>query len=207
MAARNRAIAFEMTSVVPHSIEGARKALTNARERRCLVEIYAGHEDRFSVGRVDALDATHFRLNALDRAGQPDGIVVRALADVSRIETETEYLTQRIARLKDLYGAPPLHMPQRLVGSNPNLLRDALALSLEDRTVVTIWTNSDDFQQTGIVAKLSDDAGTILDLDEYGLVDGEVPFRIADIRQLDFGGEHQRIVQHLRGWRAQPSGR
>ena len=190
-----------MSSVAPRSIEEAREALTNALKQQRLVEVYADDEDRFSVGTVAALDATHFRLNALDPAGQPDGIEVRALADVSRVETETDYLTRRIARLKHLYGTQPRYKPQCLVGSDPNLLRDALALSLEDGTVVTIWPGSSDFQFTGVVAKLSDDAGTILDLDDYGEAGRELPFRIADIRQLDFGGEHQRIVQHLRGWR------
>ena len=190
-----------MVSVVPQSIEDTRKALTNVLRRQCLVEVYAGDDDRFSVGTVDALDETHFRLNALDRAGQPDGIEVRAMADVSRVEIETEYLTRRIARLKDLYATPPRYKPQRLVGSDPNLVRDALALSIEDGAVVTIWTDSGDIQYTGIVAKLSDNAGTILDLDEYGNADREVPFRIAAIRALDFGGEEQRIIQHLRGGR------
>ena len=194
-----------MTSVVPQSIEDTRKALANALKRQCLVEVYSGSEDRFSVGRVDALDQTHFRLNVLDLAGQPDGIEVRALADVSRIETETEYLTRRIARLKDLHGTTPRNNPQRLVGSDSNLLRDALALSIQDGTVVTIWTDSGDIQYTGVVAKLTNNAGTILDFDEYGDADREVAFRIAAIRALDFGGEDQRIIQHLHGWRAQPS--
>ena len=202
MATRNRAIVFEMTSLTPRAIEEAREALTSALKRQCLVEVYAGDEDWFSVGTINALDETHFRLNALDRAGQPDGIEVRALAEVSGVEIETDYLTRRIVRLKDLYGTQPLYKPQRLVGSDPNLVRDALALSINDGTVVTIWPGSGDIQHTGVVAKLSDNAGTILDLDEYGDADREVPFRIADIRQLDFGGEHQRIVQHLRGWRA-----
>ena len=191
-----------MASVVPQSIEDTRKALTNALGRQCLVEVYAGDDDRFSVGTVDALDETHFRLNALDRAGQPDGIEVRAMTDVSCVEIETEYLTRRIARLKDLYATPPRYKPQRLVGYDPNLVRDPLVLSIEDRTVVTIWTDSGDIQYTGVVAKLSDNAGTILDLDDYGNADREVPFRIADIRALDFGGEDQRIIQHLHGWRA-----
>ena len=190
-----------MSSVAPRSIEEAREALTNALKQQRLVEVYADDEDRFSVGTVAALDATHFRLNALDPAGQPDGIEVRALADVSRVETETDYLTRRIARLKDLYGTTPRNNPQRLAGSDSNLLRDALALSIEDGTVVTIWTDGGDIQYTGVVAKLSNNAGTILDLDEYGDADREVAFRIAAIRALDFGGEDQRIIQHLRGWR------
>ena len=192
-----------MSSVVPQSIAEVREALADALERRCLVEVYAGDEERFSVGQVDALDETHFRLDAVDRAGRPDGIEVRALADVSRIETDTDYLTRRVARLKALYlRAMPVDdceatQARRLVGSDPNLVRDALALSIKDGSVVTIWTCGDEAQYTGIVAKLADDAGSILDLDEYGDVDREVPFRIADVRQLDFGGEHQRIVQYL----------
>ena len=200
-----------MSTVVPQSIKESREALADALVRQCLVEVYAGDEDRFSVGQVDALDETHFRLDAIDRAGRPNGIEVRALADVSRVETETDYLMRRVARLKALYervagSSRTAHLravpvdggeAQRLVGSDPNLVRDALALSIEDGSVVTIWTGGGEAQYTGIVAKLSDDAGTILDLDEYGDADREVPFRIADVRQLDFGGEHQRIVQYL----------
>lgn len=186
------------------SVDEIREELTGAFVRQCLVEVYTGEEDRFSVGRVDALDETHFRLNALNRAGQSDGIEVRALDDVARVEIETDYLIRRIARLKGLYKTPARYKLQRLVGSDRRLVRDALALSIEDGTVVTIWTGSDDTQYTGVVAKLSDAAGTILDLDEYGDADREVPFRIADIRQLDFGCEHQRIVQHLHDCGARP---
>ena len=192
-----------MSSVVPQSIEEVREALVDALGRRCLVEVYAGDEERFSVGQVDALDETYFRLDAVDRAGRPDGIEVRALAYVSRVETDTDYLTRRVARLKALHLRAmrvddcEATQAQRLVGSDPNLVRDALALSIEDGSVVTIWPGGGDAQYTGIVAKLSDDAGTILGLDAYGDVDREVPFRIADVRQLDFGGEHQRIVQYL----------
>lgn len=191
-------------SEASRSIEEVREELTGALTRQCLVEVYAGEEDRFSVGRVDALDETHFRLNALDRAGQFDGIEVRALDDVSRVEIETDYLMRRIARLKGLYGTQARHKRQRLVGSDRCLVRDALALSIADGTVVTIWLGGGDVQHTGVVAKLSDDAGTILDLDEYGEANREVPFRIADIRQLDFGCEHQRIVQHLRNCGSPP---
>lgn len=60
-------------------------------------------------------------------------------------------------------------------------MRGALALSIEEGAVVTIWPGGGEARYTGIVAKLSDDAGTILDLDEYGDVDREVPFRIADV--------------------------
>lgn len=190
-------------SEASRSIEEVREELTGALARQCLVEVYAGEEDRFSVGRVDALDETHFRLNALDRAGQFDGIEVRALHDVSRVEIETDYLLRRIARLKGLYGTLA-RKRQRLVGSDRCLVRDALALSIADGSVVTIWLGGGDVQHTGVVAQLSDDAGTILDIDEYGEANREVPFRIADIRQLDFGCEHQRIVQHLRNCGSPP---
>lgn len=87
---------------------------------------------------------------------------------------------------------------QRLTGPIRNLVRDAVAPSLGDQTAVTIWLGKrDGVQYTGPVAKLTDDAGTILDLDEYGAIDREVSFRIVEIRSLDLGDEHECIVQHL----------
>ena len=72
---------------------------------------------------------------------------------------------------------------------------DTLTLSLEDRTVVTIFIGK--AQYTGPVVKLPSDAGTIVDLDQFGQRDGEFAFRIEDIDAVDFGSEHERRVQFL----------
>jgi len=184
----------------PESAEDAREALAEVRQRGCLVELYTdGNDDRFFVGYVDALTISHVRLRSLDCAGRPDGIGVRTLADVSRVETGTDYLVRRIAPLEEA-GWRNAFGPQRLVGDDPDLVRDALVLSFEDRTVVTVWPGSrNDVVYTGIVAKLATDAATIVDLDEFGDPSREVPFRIAEIRSLDFGSEHERIARYLAG--------
>ena len=185
-----------MPRVDTHTADAARIALAEAHTAKCLVELYTGSEDSFSVGYVDALSKAHVRLRSVDQAGQPDGIEVRSLADVSRVETGTDYLVRRMANLVgNRWRAPD---DQRLTGEDPNLVRDALTLSLADRTVVTIWTSGNsDTQYTGVVAKLGQEAGSMLDLDEYGDVDREVAFRFDAIHSLDFGCLHQRIVQRL----------
>lgn len=174
----------------------ASEVLAAALAKGGLVEVYSdGNDDTFCAGRVDALTDVHVRLRAVDTAGRPNGVEIRALSTVSRVRTGSDYLRRRLEPLTALWpacGWPP----QRLTGDCFDLAMDALTLSMQDRSVVTLWM-FDTAQYTGPVVKLADDAGSIADLDEYGDLDREVPFRVAGIAGLDFGTQHERIVQHL----------
>ena len=183
--------------IEPVTPEQAANVLAEVLEQGCLAEVYTGDEDRFSVGSVDALSETHVRLRALDEGGRAGGIEVRRLAAVSRVQTDTEYLRRRVEPLARYRMSRRTAWPrQRLVGKNPDLVMDALELSMADRNAVTLWL-TDTRQHTGPVVKLADDAGTIADLDEYGDLDQEVPFRVAGILALDYGCEHERVTQFL----------
>ena len=185
-----------MSSIETKTPGDARSALTEAREAGCLVAVYeVADEDDFSAGFVDALSETHVRLRSVSAAGRPNGIEIRPLDDVRRVETESEYLTCRLQPLMAHWGSRPMWPEQRLVGDRSDLVADALAVSLKDRTVVTIWIGSK--QYTGPVVKLADDAGTVVDLDNYGKPEAEFAFRIGDIDALDFGTEHERMAQFL----------
>ena len=87
-----------------------------------------------------------------------------------------------------------------MTGDHPDLLLDALAVSLEDRRVVSVWMyGAEERQYTGPVVKLAEAAGAIAELDEFGDVEGEHPFRVKDIEALDLGCGHERIAQLLMG--------
>jgi len=182
--------------IEPVTPEHAAIVLAEVLEQGCLAEVYTGDEDRFSVGLVDALSETHVRLRSLDAGGHAVGIEVRGLADVTRVETGSEYLRRRVEPLARYRRTSPAWPRQRLVGKNPDLVMDALELSMADRNAVTLWLK-DTRQHTGPVVKLTDDAGSIADLDEYGELDREVPFRVAGVVALDYGCEHERVVQFL----------
>jgi len=180
--------------VTPESAAEARTELADLLDRGCLVEVTTDL-DRYGVGRVDAVTDAHVRLRVVDAWGRPDGIVVRSLEDVTAILTGTPFLERRIGRLERLSPAAP--PAQRLVGGGFDLVRDALRLSLEDRTIVTMRTSA--WRVAGSVAKLSVGAGTVLQIDECGDPGVERPFGIADVAAVDFGGEEQRILQTLHG--------
>lgn len=184
-----------MSTVETETAGEARKALEDVIRRGCLAAIYTSEEDRFSAGFVDAVSDIHVRLRSLDTAGRADGIGVRPLARIRRVETDDGYLVRRLAPLEVYWRNHRLWPEQRLVGHLPDLMLDTLTLSLEDRTVVTIFIG--DAQYTGPVVKLASDAGTIVDLDQFGQRDGEFAFRIEDIDAVDFGSEHERRVQFL----------
>ena len=84
-----------------------------------------------------------------------------------------------------------------MTGSLDDLMLDALTLSLEDGTVVTISVGDEEY--SGPVVKLSDDAGTIADLNNYGDRVKEVSFRTADIGTLCLGRDEEQIGQFLMG--------
>lgn len=190
-----------MPSIETRTPQDARAALEDALERQCLVSVYASEDaDRFSVGYVGALTDAHVRLLAIDETGRRNGIEIRALSTVHLVETGDDYLVHRLAPLvahwRKLSNCGPLWPDKWLAGEAGDILMDTLTLSLEDGSVVTAYM-ADGRQYTGPVVKLSDDAGTIVDLDEFGRPDGEIPFRMADIEGVDFGCTHQRIAQIL----------
>lgn len=176
----------------------ARSALSVMLESGELVELYEDRDaDKFSVGWVDALSDTHIRLRSLDLAGRLEGILVRRLDLVERVVTGSDYLVRRMARLEQRWRNACLWPEQRLTGSLDDLMLDALTVSLEDGTVVSISVGDEDYN--GPVVKLSDDAGTIADLNNYGDRVKEVSFRTADIGTLCFGSDEEQIWQFLMG--------
>lgn len=182
-----------MKEIVTNTDEEARTALTDAIGE--LAEIHSSRsEETFSVGWVDAVSQRHARWRSVDKAGRHDGIEVRSLDTVTRVVTGSDYLTCRLKPLMERWTSAAWP-EQRLTGPLDDVVMDALTLSLVDGSIATIWMRN--HQYTGRVMKLAADAGTIADLDEYGELDREVPFKVADIVDLDFGCEHQRIVQFL----------
>lgn len=183
-----------MSDTETNTADEARAALTEAIGD--LAEVYTSRsEETFSVGWIDALSHRHVRWRSVDKAGRDDGIEVRSLDTVTRVVTGGEYLTRRLKPLMERLTSPPWP-EQRLTGPLDDVVMDALTLSLKDGSIATIWMRNTT-QYTGRVMKLATDAGTIADLDEYGALDREVPFKVADIVDLDLGCQHQRIVQFL----------
>lgn len=183
-----------MNDIVTNNADEARTALTNVIGE--LAEVYSTEtEETFSVGWVDAISDTHVRWRSVDKAGREDGIEIRSLDAVTRVVTGSDYLTRRLRPLMERWTRPAWP-EQRLTGPVGDVVMDALRLSLEDRSIATIWLRNTNVY-TGRVMKLAADAGTIADLDVYGALDREVPFRVGDIVSLDLGCEHQRIVQFL----------
>lgn len=183
-----------MDDIVIYSAEEARTAFTDVIGE--LAEVYTSRsEETFCVGWIDAVSQKHARWRSVDKAGRHDGIEVRSLDTVTRVVTGGEYLTCRLKPLMERWTSPAWP-EQRLIGPLDDVVMDALTLSLEDGSVATIWMRNST-QYTGRIMKLAANAGTIADLDEYGVLDREIPFKVADIGGLDFGCEHQRIVQFL----------
>ena len=183
-----------MNDIETNTADEARAALSEAIGD--LAEVHTTRsEDTFSVGWIDALSQSHVRWRSVDTAGREDGIEVRPLYAVTRVVTGGDYLVRRLKPLMERWTSPPWP-EQRLTGPLDDVVMDALTLSLEDGSIATIWMRNTG-QYTGRVMKLAADAGTIADLDEYGALSREVPFKVPDIVSLDFGCEHQRIVQFL----------
>ena len=174
--------------------EEARTALTAALGQ--LAAVYQDADvDSFAVGWVDAVSDRHVRLRSIDTAGRDDGIEVRSLDNVERVVTDGRYLMHRLRPLM-AHWSHPAWPPQRLTGPMDDLVMDALTVSIEDGIVVTLFMR-DTTQYTGPVVKLSDNAGTIADLDDYGGVEKEVPFKVSVIDAVDLGCGHERVAQYL----------
>ena len=187
-----------MNDIDTNTEDDARDALQSV-----LGELAEVHErtdvERFIAGWVDAVSDRHVRVLSVDSAGRPDGIEIRRLDNVERVVTEGDYLTRRLKPLIAFWNNEPVWPTQRLTGNMDDLVMDALTVSIEDGIVVTMFMR-DTCQYTGPVVKLSDDAGTIADLDHYGVVEREVAFKLSDIDALNLGGDYERVAQHLMSW-------
>ena len=172
------------------------RTLRQAQSSGDLVAVFTNQDDPdwCSVGYVDLITEEYVRLREVTPDGKLVGVEVRSLARIFRVTTtKDDEHVRKVARLASVDGN--VIREQRLTGEEANPILDALRLSFEDRTLVTLLYRDEDF--TGYVAKMADGAVSLMRVGPYGKPEGETVIRTAEIDALVFGTVDEQEIQFL----------
>ncbi|MDO4398572.1 MAG: hypothetical protein Q4C21_09245 [Oscillospiraceae bacterium] len=168
------------------------KKYTNSNEYVC---VYASPKNSsgFSFGKILAVDEDFFAFLELDVDGAFDGVEIRLIDEVGRIETKSAY----VEKMKKLIDGNGLDVINTLTFGG-EVLADALKYSQKNKRVVSIEINtSGNYDVVGIVESIDGDMCKVSSIDNYGLSDGYAEFCIGDITKMTLMSKNDRITEKL----------
>ncbi len=148
-----------------------------------LIAVY--HEDSkpdtFDLGTVLCVDDDFVLMQLLSLDGCYDGIAVFSIAEVARVEVDTQY----VAKLNTLMG----RLQQEVGGWQPaanehNLLESVLLEIKRTKRLATIMLCSSAESVLGTIEELGSDWLSVRQIDDYGRPDGICYFQTADIASI-----------------------
>lgn len=159
------------------------------------LSIYSNINDfsAFRFGRILAVSNKQAVILAISPDGGYDGIFLKEIAEIYRIETGCQY-TKKMLHL----------MPEKLVDEwCPSIEGDDLVISVlhaamnEAKIVSVGLLDSGCYDLIGFVKNIEDGVATILQVDDYGVEDGISYVRIADITEMTCDSLDERRIQIL----------
>lgn len=171
--------------------------LERAKLSQSLVSVYYDSDDwsHFSVGYVDLVTASHVRLRAVSRYGEPAGFEIRELPEVCKVEQGGKY-EKKIEKLVRNKGQVFKEVGLKDYSAS-DLFRDALRQSLEDSVIIVVWGNDDDDSSTGYVEDLEAESFTLRLINQFGENDGFATMSIDEIICLDFNTRSEQMRKFL----------
>ena len=164
-------------------------------ERLVSVHMNPDDPDACSVGYVDAMTNTHFRLRSVTTTGRRLGYEIRRIDDVLNVESDSPYL-DRVRVLGEAEPFVDVESPD-----TRDSIRDTVEAARNSCNPITVFCVHENDGITGFVAATTDLRVTIRMIDSFGRDDGicSIPWR--DIDGLDYGTEeeHARRVLHEGG--------
>ncbi len=157
------------------------------------VSIYSCDDiDKFLYGKLLAVNDREFALLMYTPLGMYDGIIVKRIEDVTRIEYDGQY-DQKMQKI-----LPQDINPKNFYIDDSQITSSVLNLSLKLSKVVSIeLLNSGINNVVGIVDEICDNKCTIKLVDEYGYEDGYSFILVSDITQVMFDGETENLLLKL----------
>lgn len=148
--------------------------------------------DRFLYGKLLAVNDDEFALLMYTPSGMYDGVIVKRVEDIIRIEYDGQYeqkmqkvLSQNI-NFKDI------------IIDDSQIAHSVLGLSLKQNKIVSVeLLNSGINDVVGFVDKIHDNKCTLKLVDEYGYKDGYCCILISDITQVMFNGDKESLLLKL----------
>ena len=168
------------------------KKYLNSNEYVC---VYANpnNSSLFSFGKILAVDEDFFAFLELDVDGAFDGVEIRLIDEVGRIETKGAY----VEKMKKLIDGNGLDVIDTLRFGG-EVVADTLKYSQKNKRVVSIELNkSGNYDVVGIVESTDGGICKVALIDKYGFSDGYAEFRAGDITMVTFMSKSDRTREKL----------
>lgn len=159
------------------------------------LNIYSNEYDtsKFIYGKVLALDSTHIALSAVSPCGNFDGIIIKELSSIIRVEVGDKY-SEKMSKLMNAANYNELSF---LIDPD-DVMRSSLETAKTLREVVSLeLLNSGDWDITGLIEKIEGEVCVIHQLNEYGGFGGFSYIDPANITEASIASSDERIIMAL----------
>lgn len=174
--------------------------LKQSMVEKVIVSIFSNRNqpDACSVGYVEAITEDQVLLNHVTPTGLADGIVIRRLEDVFRVDINGLY-EQKLHRLYFLQHQSHQTLLLDPANTETNLFNEILIQAQKLGLIVNVCIDETETQDNiiGLTKEVSKFEVVISRISEYGLVDGESILLLDDIVKLNCDTDEEHILKLL----------
>ena len=147
---------------------------------------------KFIFGRVLAKDEINLAIQMLSPSGADDGILVKRIDSIFRIEADSKYVNKMLL-LKNGLGNVDYS-----IELSEDIIASVLKYCIENNQIVSLEIEASGFDNiTGKPIELNDFVCTIRQYNEYGEYDGFSHVEVARITQLCFNSLDEKTLEEL----------
>ena len=169
-----------------HSLE----TLWHEKKKVCL---YTNHEEtsNFIYGYILSINEETVTLYLITSDGKYDGVLVKQLSEIFRIEIDTQYV-EKMKKLESLSELP--EFPYSIDSERP--IESLLLIAQSSQKMVELVGYGGD-AITGFVENMEDNVCRVRQVDVYGYEDGITFIKTSDITQVCLDSEDERRIWNL----------
>lgn len=168
------------------------KLLELQRQNKNILIYCCEDSNKFLYGKLLSVNDCEFALIMYTPCGEYDGIIVKSIEDITRIEYDGQYDQKMQKVLSRNLDA------EKYIIDNSLITSSILELSLKLNKIVSIELLGSGYDDVvGFVDEISDNKCTVKLIDEYGYEDGYSFILISDITQVMFDGERESLFLKL----------
>jgi len=159
------------------------------------VAVYTNTSDssKFIFGRIISVNTNNIAIYMLSPDGYFDGVVVKQIDDVLRVEIDGQY-SEKMQKLQSLYNQKPFEY----VLDDENIPESLLLIAQQLKQVVAIEIMQSGFDNiVGFVEQIENNLCGIKQIDSYGYEDGISYVRLDEITQISCNSQDESRILKL----------